>query len=60
MVGWSPFLGRSPSNYNLFYRTKIWLPKILTRQEFDFQNIVNEVIEVDELDEGKISASTGK
>ena len=55
MVGWSPFLGRSPSNYNLFYLAQIWLPKILTRQEFDFQNIVNEVIEVDELDEGDIT-----
>ena len=46
MVGWSP------SNYNLFYRKQIWLPKILTEQEFGFQislNIVDEFIEEDEL-----------
>ena len=57
MVGWSPFLGRSPSNYNLFYRTQIWFPKLLTRKEFGSQislNIVDEVIEVDELDKGNM------
>ena len=39
-------------------------PKILTGQEFDFEislNIVTEVIDVDELDEGYlISAAAGK
>ena len=30
-------VARSPSNYNLFYRTQIWLPKILTGQEFGSQ-----------------------
>ena len=51
MIGWSP------SNYNLFYLAKIWLPKILTAQEFSSQislNIVDEVIEVDELDKGNM------
>ena len=37
MVGCSPFLGRSPSNYNIFYHTWIWLSKILTVQEFGSQ-----------------------
>ena len=63
MVGWSPFLGRSLPNYNLFYCSQIWPPKILSRQEFGFQissNIVDEVIEVDELDEGNISTGAGK
>ena len=63
MVGWPPFLGQPPSNYNLFYHTQIWFPKILTRQEFGSQislNIVDEVIYVDELNEGNISASAGK
>ena len=57
MVGWST------SNYNLFYRTQNWLPNILNGQEFGFQislNIVDGVIEVDELDEGNISAAPGK
>ena len=36
-VGWSPSLGRSPSNYNFFYCVLIWLSKILTGQEFDSQ-----------------------
>ena len=52
MEGWSP------SNYNIFYRTQIWLPKILTGQEFSSKkslNIVDEVIEVDEVDKGDIS-----
>ena len=60
MIGWSPFLGWSPSNCNLLYHTQIWLPKILTGQEFGFQNIVDEVIEEDELDKGNISAALGK
>ena len=50
-------LGRSPSNYNLFYRTPIWLPNIFTRQKFGFQislHIINDVIEVDEHDQGNI------
>ena len=29
MVEWSPFLGWSPSNYNLLYCTWIWLPIII-------------------------------
>ena len=54
IVGRSQFLGWSPSNYNLFYHIE---------QEFGSQislNIVKEVIEVDELDEGNTSAATGK
>ena len=53
MVGLSPFLGWSPSNYNLFYHIG---------QEFGSQislNIVKEVIEVDELDEGNTSDLAG-
>ena len=57
MVGWSTF------NYNLFYRTQNWLPNIINGQEFGFQislNIVGGVNEVDELDEGNISAAPEK
>ena len=60
MVGQSQLLGWSPSDCNLFYCTLIWLSKILTGQEFGSQislNIVNEVIQVDELDDGNISAA---
>ena len=42
---------------DLFYCTWIWLSKILTGHEFGSQislNIVNEVIEVDDLDEGNM------
>ena len=42
---------------------KIWLQKILTGHEFGFQislNIVVEVIEVDEIEKGNLSASAGK
>ena len=63
MVGQSPFLGWSPSNYNLFYCTLILPSKIFTGQEFGSQislNIVKEVIEVDELNKGNISAAAGK
>ena len=37
MVGWSPSLGQSPSNYNLFYLALIRLSKILTGEEFGSQ-----------------------
>ena len=63
LVGLPTFLTQSPSNYNLFYHTRIWLSKILTGQKFDSQislNIVKEVIEGEELDKGNISAASGK
>ena len=45
-------VARSPSNYNLFYLTLIWLQKILTGQIW--LKILKEVIEVNELDKGNI------
>ena len=61
MLGRSPSQLWSPSNYNLFYITCIRLSQILIGQEFGSQislpdRIVDEVIEVDELDKGDISA----
>ena len=60
-TGGSPFLGWSPSYHNLFYCIWVWLQKIITGQEFGSQiSLVKEVIEVDELNEGNVSAATGK
>ena len=56
MVGRSPFLGWSASNYNLFYSPGIWLQKILIGKIS--LNVVKEVIEVDELDKGNMWKTT--
>ena len=44
MVDQSPSLGRSTSNFNLFYFTWFWLTKILTGQEFGFQTSLLDIL----------------